>query len=431
MKTILLEVNEINFTFIDKYIELGELKNFNALFEKHSYTKTIAENEQRNLEPWIQWVTVHTGKNFDEHKVFRLGDGVKDDVKQIWEVLEEKFDIDVAAISPMNAAAKAMNSAFFMPDPWSSDVVIGSWDLKLLFSAVKQIVNDNAKDKIEFSSYLKLAVGFIPNFRMKNVAKYIKLFYLSRKSKWYKAIFLDRILMDTFITQWQRYQPDFSTLFLNAGAHIQHHYMYNSAVYEGVHENPNWYVDEDADPVLDLYREYDQILGTINELDDVRLMICTALSQVPNPNMTYQYRLNQHGKFLTTLGIDYLEICPRMSRDFLVRFKNNDAAAQAQNSLKQVKSIDGTRIFSVDNRGDNLFCKIDYYGPLSGIQDLVFGEQIIKNFAAMISLASIENGIHTTTGYFVDTGIEASLTKDEIKLAEVYDQIIGLYAAKP
>jgi hypothetical protein len=234
MKTILLEVNEINFTFIDKYIELGELKNFKALFEKHSYTKTIAENEQRNLEPWIQWVTVHTGKNFDEHKVFRLGDGVKDDVKQIWEVLEEKFDIDVAAISPMNAAAKAMNSAFFMPDPWSSDVVIGSWDLKLLFSAVKQIVNDNAKDKIEFSSYLKLAVGFIPNFRMKNVAKYIKLFYLSRKSKWYKAIFLDRILMDTFITQWQRYQPDFSTLFLNAGAHIQHHYMYNSAVYEGV-----------------------------------------------------------------------------------------------------------------------------------------------------------------------------------------------------
>jgi hypothetical protein len=111
-------------------------------------------------------------------------------------------------------------------------------------------------------------------------------------------------------------------------------------------------------------------------------------------------------------------------------FKKKEAATQAQNSLKQVKSIDSTSICYIDNRAENLFYKIDYYCSLSGTQNLVFGEQIITNFAAVISLASIENSIYTTTGYFVDTGIEASLTKDEIKLAEVYDQIIGLFTAK-
>lgn len=67
MKSILLEVNKLNFTLIQTYFELDKLKNFTALFEKHAYIKTIPEGEQGDSEPADQWVTARIDERFDEH----------------------------------------------------------------------------------------------------------------------------------------------------------------------------------------------------------------------------------------------------------------------------------------------------------------------------------------------------------------------------
>ena len=72
-KTILLGINEINFDYIKFYIRKGLLPNFKKIFEIQAPLETISEKEYRLLEPWVQWLTVHTGKTFDEHKIFRLG----------------------------------------------------------------------------------------------------------------------------------------------------------------------------------------------------------------------------------------------------------------------------------------------------------------------------------------------------------------------
>ena len=72
MKVILLELNEINFDFVKKYLKSGEeLPAFSSVLNKKIY-KTSSENEYEHLEPWIQWVSAHTGKKFSEHKIFRV-----------------------------------------------------------------------------------------------------------------------------------------------------------------------------------------------------------------------------------------------------------------------------------------------------------------------------------------------------------------------
>ena len=53
-------------------------------------SNTSSEIEYQNLEPWIQWVSAHTGKDFKDHKIFRLGDIVNSDHEQIFEVIEKK-----------------------------------------------------------------------------------------------------------------------------------------------------------------------------------------------------------------------------------------------------------------------------------------------------------------------------------------------------
>jgi len=71
MKTILLGLNELNFQYIKYYIKKGHLKNFNILFN-NGVIETESESKYDLLEPWIQWVTVHTGMTFDEHQIFHL-----------------------------------------------------------------------------------------------------------------------------------------------------------------------------------------------------------------------------------------------------------------------------------------------------------------------------------------------------------------------
>ena len=125
-KTILLGLNELNFEYIEEYIKIGNLENFATLFTKHGYIETTSESDYKLLEPWIQWVTIHTGKTFEEHGVFRLGDIVnRPDLTQLWELGEAK-GLKVGGVSPFNARNNLKNAAFFVPDPWTQTEPSGS-----------------------------------------------------------------------------------------------------------------------------------------------------------------------------------------------------------------------------------------------------------------------------------------------------------------
>ena len=69
-----LALNEINFELVKKYIlnDPGRYKGWEKLFSLWQF-KTSSENEYANLEPWIQWVSVYSGKKYHQHGVFRLG----------------------------------------------------------------------------------------------------------------------------------------------------------------------------------------------------------------------------------------------------------------------------------------------------------------------------------------------------------------------
>ena len=111
-------MNEINFDIVKGYISRGEkLNNFKSIIEGN-FLNTHSEEEYELLEPWIQWPSIHIGKNFAEHKIFRLGDIVNSDEKQIFEVLEND-GYKVGAVSPMNCKNELKNPLFFIPDPWT------------------------------------------------------------------------------------------------------------------------------------------------------------------------------------------------------------------------------------------------------------------------------------------------------------------------
>ena len=99
MQLILVELNELNFKYAEKYFDNLKLDTLKKINER--IINTISESEHELLEPWIQWHSIHTGYMAKDHGIFRLGDVLNSKKKQIFEELEEE-NLKIGSISAMN-----------------------------------------------------------------------------------------------------------------------------------------------------------------------------------------------------------------------------------------------------------------------------------------------------------------------------------------
>lgn len=399
-KVIVLELNELMFDNIKYYTEQGKLENFSKILSNSKLAETKAEDNYEELEPWIQWVSVHTGKKFADHKTFRLGDFRNSNIEQIWEKLEKKGH-KCMAISPMNAKNRLSEKSIFIPDPWSDQNVNGNYLDKLTFGSIKRAVNANAQNKLGLKDLLILFTQVLSLGDVRIFINILNILVKYKNSKWSKAIVLDYLLAKITLSKFKSNKPDFTTLFLNAGAHIQHHYLFSSESYKGSNTNPAWYDDGKLDPLYAVYSIYDQIIGDFLRLD-AKLLIATGLSQIENEKPQFYYRPKNHKEFLDFLNINYSNVEERMSRDFLISFNNKKYLDESTKILSSC-SIKGKSLFKLDIRDKDIFCKVAYYDEIKKDEKITIQNKKFKALDYLVHV-SIENSIHQTTGYFLEVG---------------------------
>ena len=93
-------------------------------------------------------------------------------------------------------------------------------------------------------------------------------------------------------------------------------------------------------------------------------MVATGLHQDPHDRVTYYWRLRDHADFLSRIRIVCRRVEPRMSRDFLVVCDSERQAAVAGDRLARAVAADGAPLFSIDNRGSDLFVELVYAGEI-------------------------------------------------------------------
>jgi hypothetical protein len=425
---LFLELNEVNFEFLEAYTKLGYLPNFKSFLDQNGYAETTSEDAYEKLEPWIQWVTAHTGQSLAEHNVFRLGDIVGHDIEQIWERLARE-GYSVGAISPMNAKCRGEKWDFFVPDPWTSTSVIAKPSIRRLYDAIAQVVTDNAQARITRASAVNLAFGAIIAATPRNYLRYFSYLRQVHSRPWLKAVFLDQLLADLYLKSVASHKTQFSTLFLNAAAHIQHHYMFSSGVYQGEMRNPDWYIAPGIDPLLDVYSAYDRILGDVKQrFPAARIMLATGLHQEPHPRVTFYWRLKNHAEFLNRVGISFLSVEPRMSRDFLLRCADTEAAKAAESLLHSTVTNDGTALFEVDNRGSDLFVMLTYPSDIAEATSFHIGEKTYQGLFDDVVFVAIKNGEHNGVGYFSDSGDKSGLRGTQFALKDIPDRVVAAMA---
>jgi hypothetical protein len=427
---LFIELNEINFDIVKLYLDMNySLPNFSKINE-FSSINTFAEEKYEAIEPWIQWHSIHTGQDYNEHKIFRLGDGVKSKSKNIYNKLQD-LNYTVGAISPMNLKNNLTNPKYFIPDPWTNTVADNSWWSKKIHSLIIQSVNDNSSTKLTLTSIFTLLIGIIRFAKIKNYFKYIYLALFSfKKNKWRKSLFLDLFLNDININYLRTYSPNYSSIFLNAGAHIQHHYLFNSTALNKP-KNPDWYIKANVDPILEMLKIYDSILGDCINLK-LPLIIATGLSQSPYELNTFYYRLLNHKSFFMILKVKFKEVYPRMSRDFLVTFHNNLDRDNCIKFLSVIREeVTGIKLFEeIEERDKSIFVTLTFPNEIKENYYILINEEkflLKKN----VVFNSIKNGHHQSKGFaFFSESLEKYKPSDNSHVKDIHNTILSYFQEK-
>lgn len=420
MKIALIQLNEINFQIVEKYIKRGFKLNFLKKVLENSIS-TQENEEYSNLEPWIQWVTFFKGQPYKKHGIFRLGDNHKISSRDnLFFELNNYLDLSCAAISPMNTPSGGCNFDYFIPDPWSKEKTIGSLSLRMISGAIKQAVNENTGKGINIFNKIKLIIGIFFNCNLVDISKLLRYIRTIKGKPHRKALLLDYILILINQNLNNKYKTEFSSVFLNAGAHIQHRYFFNSKVIEEIDNNPIWYIEKDMDPLLEALYFYDRTLQTYEELG-YKVILLTGLRQIPFSKPKFMYRLKNHKSFLDKLNLRFLDVLPRMTGDFEILFSLNKERDIALNLLKDFTDENLKKVFEeIEIREKSLFCVLTYDKEIKNGQ-LFKNSQKTFNFYDHVNFVCIKNGIHDKKGTFY---ISDTLLKDS------YGEMINLENAK-
>jgi hypothetical protein len=225
---------------------------------------------------------------------------------------------------------------------------------------------------------------------------------------------------------------NFSSIFFNAGAHIQHHYLHNSIHVKNISVNPSWYIKPLVDPIEQMLKVYDKIISDYINLskNNYQLIISTGLRQVPYPKPKFYYRLKNHSSFLKKIGISFTRVLPRMTRDFEIIFQNNEDRDFAINKLKKLKSNkENLEIFKeIEVRDESLFVTLTYPNEINKNTFIKDDCNINLNFFDEVAFVAIKNGMHDSKGYvFYSSNYDFKILNKPVHVSTLNRMILSYF----
>lgn len=364
-KVLFIELNEFNYELLDSLSKKFQLRNIQKIlsfYKTETFTEDLYESDY--LEPWVQWVSVHTGVPSSKHEIKHLGDVPHLANPQIWEKLSEK-GLTSGIWGAMNASqGKAENCLFFLPDPWTFSEEAYPKELTPLYDALrytsKNYLNTSQLKMIQKVSRLLLFLAskkLIPSLiqEVPNLLKQAKQF----KGEAFPYISLfDYLSTLLFLKMQEKYKPNFSLIFLNSLAHLQHHHWKT----ELIEVNPKFkyglnYLDRALGLLLHFYK-------------DDHILVANGLSQ-KNTNLETPwilYRQKDQKLFLELSGLSFLRVESHMTHDAHIFFENEKDKNLAEFVLKNAK-IEGESLFAVEPYSEDplkLFYKIIFTNKIEG-----------------------------------------------------------------
>jgi hypothetical protein len=421
---LLIEINEFNPELMAKAAaELG-LKNLQKLLRfQLSETFTNDKKERYGLDPWVQWVSIHTGKTSDVHGIRHLGDVEDLKYPQIWEELSQ-LGYSSGVWGAMNAKrGKADKCAFFFPDPWTFSEPAYPMELNNLLE-FPRYYSKNYCD-LKFMAVSRGLLKFFHFcFRPRVLLQLIQIaptFIVSILSRGFPNYLLfslfDLLSAKLFSMYFKKEKPDFSIIFLNSVAHLQHH-KWTSEI-------------SMSNEMIKGFTLLDKTIGIILEVtqENAPIIVSNAFTQrCTYNNNEFLYRQINPENFLDVAGIKYLSLEQMMTNDAHVFFDSEEDALLAVTALKGA-NINGEKIFDVDYSRKHtlrLFYQISCWTHFDKYSVLSINK-VELNFYEQFEIIAHRSGSHIQNGhvYFSKLPLPSKMYNHEL-----FHHILNYYSSK-
>jgi hypothetical protein len=414
---LVIELNEFNPDFLARMAERMNLAYIREILSmQRAETSTADLVEHQGLDPWVQWVGVHCGKPTTEHGVRRLGATRTQDFPQIWhQVAQHGFTWGVWGA--MNAPlGNPFGCKFFMPDPWSFDEQAYPSPLNDLLALPRYVATNYLEmdRKKPLLSALRLVRFFAPPSHWPLIADFAtataRAFASTRPSVHTFSTLFDYLSVLCFVRLRQKSQSDFSLIFLNHIAHLQHHF---------------WGAGDKQHPEMALgLRMNDAMFGLLlagRSAGDALIVMNVLRQEYVGQKGFYLYRQINTEATLQAIGVKAGRVEQCMTHDAHILFGSASDADEAQARLERCRLSDGHAAFFVERETPlQLFYQLAFVHQVTPAAQLLCGDRALR-FYDIFQLICERTGAHVPQGdvFYEGVSLPPRLANHEVFHSQV------------
>lgn len=411
-RTLVIELNEFNVRLLQQASERFGLEHVKTVLNwPHCETQADHDKEHEGLDPWCQWVSIHTEQPSSTHKVIRLGDVDKLEHSQVWERLGGE-GISTGVWGVMNARRNgARLNRFFTTDPWNftenpyPKAVAGFFALPVYYSKNYMDLSYSKAAKAAlttlFTTFKTIPIGTL----LSDFVFLVRQLLGSRLNTCFLFGAFELLSTRLFLKLRKKYDPEVCFIFLNLIAHFQHH--------DWKDENQ---VDDSSRAVFSFL---DRILGLLlAESGSQRILVLNAFTQKNvSQEAFYCYRQINPLGFLHRIGLQPTRVEQCMTNDGHAFFATAEACQQAAACLREAR-VNGVPAFAIEideRQPTRLFYQFSYWGGADSGTTLEMANTSIPLFSEF-ALHAKRTGAHVTLGnaYFKNLELPPTAPNFEI-----------------
>lgn len=288
-KVLLVELNEITWDLIDPLIEQGELPTFARLKREGTCAAPMSVDLPPQLDPWITWTTLYTGRTQKDHNLFFLQQPPETiGARRIWEICHEE-GLRVGVYGSLCSWPPRPVNGYYVPDTFAPDTATYPESLRAIqelnLTYTRSIHLPADQDGLWFKARLgarMLALGL----RLDTVKRIIRQLARERhdpEARWQRVALQPLVNFDFFSRLYRRHQPQFASFHSNHVAHYQHTYW--KAMRPGLFKQETT-TDEArifGGAIEHGYRTADKLLSNMLEMldRDTVLVVASSMGQKP------------------------------------------------------------------------------------------------------------------------------------------------------
>lgn len=390
-KVLLFELNEITWRFLDPLLRDGDLPAFADLIRRGARGAPVAPEVPPDLDPWISWTTVYTGRPPQEHGVKFL-EQPPETVRgpKLWDLVADAGKSVGVFGSIMSWPPRDDVSGFWVPGTFSPGPetfppdLRPVQDLNLTYTrAHTPLASEPRPGKLGLLRKL-LGLGLRPT-TVASIAGYLARRAARLAKDWEKVSLQPLINLDFFAALWAKHRPDFSTFHSNHVAHYQHRYWRATDPTPFLEKPSAEEVKRYGGAIRFGYRSADQLLRRLGRVvgPDTVVVVASGLGQQPYVVEEFKggrsvVRMQDVNQVLDLVGAagrckPYSVMAPQWN----IRFDSPDVQRRAVRGLEAAyyKSPD-QGLFSCVEAGDTICINIRQKlpRPIDWDADCVFPE---------------------------------------------------------